>query len=113
MFHTSAFNKNAVCPVIRMYSIIATALQRFNSAIQRMPRSTPEVVAAMVSATAPITNAICNERPCSRANISEKPTLSSTTPIPIDVATPNTVPTSAMILMPSPKGPRTRLPNRG
>ncbi|CFP68309.1 Uncharacterised protein [Bordetella pertussis] len=78
-----------------------------------MPRSTPDVVAPMVRITAPTTRAICSDRPCSSPKISEKPTLSSTTPMPIEVATPNTVPTSAMMLMPSPRGPRTRLPNSG
>jgi len=76
-----------------------------------MPRS--KVVAAMVSSTALITSAICSAKPCSSPKISEKPAPSSTTPMPMDVATPNTVPTSAMMLMPSPSGPRTRLPSSG
>ncbi len=113
MFSTRAFIRNAVCPVTRMYTIIATALHRLSSAIQRMPRSTPEVVAAMVSTTAPTTSATCRPSPAGRPKISEKPTLSNTTPMPIEVATPNTVPTSAMMLMPSPSGPRTRLPSSG
>lgn len=113
MFSASAFSRKAVWPVTRIYTIIATALQRLSSEIQRMPRSTPDVVAAIVRTTAPMTSAICSERPCCKPKISENPTLRRTTPMPIDVATPNTVPTRAMALMPSPREPRTRRPNNG
>lgn len=78
-----------------------------------MPRSTPDVVAPMVKITAPMTRAICSARPSCKPKINENPTLSSTTPMPMDVATPKTVPTSAIMLMPSPRLPRTRLPNKG
>ena len=78
-----------------------------------MPRSTPDVVAAMVSTTAPMTSAICSVKPSSRPKSLEKPTPSSTTPMPMEVATPNTVPISATVLMPSPSRPRTRLPSSG
>ena len=78
-----------------------------------MPLSTPDVHAAIVMTTATMTSAICSPSPCGRPNSHEKPTFSRTTPIPIDVATPNTVPTSATMSMTSPVAPRTRLPSSG
>ena len=78
-----------------------------------MPLSTPDVHAAIVMTTATRTSAICRPRPCGSPKSQENPTLRRTTPIPIDVATPNTVPTSATMSMASPVAPRTRLPSSG
>ena len=78
-----------------------------------MPLSTPETQAATVMTTETATSAICRARPSGRPKIHEKPTFRSTTPIPIEVATPNTVPTSVKTSIVSPSTPRTRRPSRG
>ena len=113
MLSTIALSRNGVCPVTRMYSSIAPADQRFSSEIRRMPLSTPEVQAAIVITTATRTSAICSARLCGRPNSQEKPTFSSTTPMPIEVATPTTVPTRAKMSITLPAVPRTRLPSSG
>ncbi len=113
MFSTMELSRNEVWPVTRMYSSMAAALQMFSSEIQRIPLSTPEVHAAMVSTTATITRAICSASPSCRPNRMAKPTFSSTTPIPMDVATPKTVPTRVTMSIVSPMPPRTRLPSSG
>ena len=113
MFSTMALRRKEVFPVTRMYSSIAPALLRFSSEIRRMPLSTPEVQAAMVITTATRTSAICRPSPWGRPNSQEKPTFRSTTPMPIEVATPKTVPTRAKMSMTLPAAPRTRLPSSG
>ena len=78
-----------------------------------MPLSTPEVQAATVMTTATPTSAICRPRPSGSPKSFEKPTDSSTTPMPMDVATPMTVPTRVTMSMVWPVFPFTRLPSSG
>ena len=92
---------------------MAAADQMFSSEMMRMPLSTPDVQAAIVSTTATMIRAICSPSPSGMPNSVENPTESSTTPMPMEVATPNTVPTRAKMSITSPVAPRTRLPSSG
>ena len=78
-----------------------------------MPLSTPDEVAATVSTTATTTSASCRARPWGSPKISENPMLSRTTPMPIEVATPNIVPMRVTTSIASPRPPFTRLPSSG
>ena len=113
MFCTVALSRNAVCPVARMYSSMTRAIQMLSSEMMRMPLSTPDAHAAMVMITATTTSPICTPADWGSPNNSSSPTLSSTTPMPMDAATPKMVPSRETTAAASPTAPLTRLPSSG
>ena len=113
MFITMERSRKVVLPVNSAQPARTTASATFSCERLRMPLSTPVVAEMVARTTARTTRAVWAPRPWGIPKRMFNPTLSITTPIPSDVATPKIVPITVAMSTECPMSPRTRLPKRG
>ena len=92
---------------------MAAASTRFALDSHLMPLPSPVTTETIASAVMPAIRRTCTSEEESTTPRVSRPALICSTPKPSDVATPNSVPTTATTSTRSPTRPRTRSPNNG